>query len=369
MSSPFRQAAQHDTFTLLDGAKRWPLPGAARVQAGLKSDLDVQSIAGDGQAVVQLNEASGELRVALQMWEHEQWVAFRDVLTKLRRGTKDGPSVFTCAHPEVRARGIKRLYFVDESAETFSPRDGYRTTLTFREKLKDTSPIQAADTGSTGDAPTPSGPVAFSPDSTSAQGQQLVTTAAKHLYAVPPAKTRNGVNNIGESGYCSSWSRVVGTEAGMPDALFGRSALETAGLFRNAGLFLPWSVNAQQNLKPGDFVFYGATEKNPDGHVGMYVGTNAQGVPMVAGNNFVTYRQRGGLFDARGWPTGRDAQGKPVDARGLVPLTDLGTPSGIGKPSKALMPARPLIGPATPLRSITPANPPSQSQGVVGPPR
>ena len=342
-----RAGALHDTFELLDGNKRWTLPGIARVSAGLSSNVDTMSTPGDADQTSQVNEAAGQVQVQLTMWTHEQWEKYQHVLARLRNGTKDGPAVFTCAHPEVRARRIKRLYFKSEDASPYSPREGYKVTLTFTEQLKSKQKVASAGGGldflASYDAFGGSG---GGTPSTS-EGQAIYQAAVAHATSAPKP-TGNGVSNA-YPGYCSAWTRLVWQEThGGDRSLFGGSAVETEGRFKKAGQYITWTLAAQQSLRAGDLVFYPPTKKIPAGHVGIYDGNGG-----VLGNNFVTYKQRGGLFDASGKPTGRDAHGKPVDARGTVPIGNLGTPSGIGKPVKVQR--QTLQGPAAPLPAARPS--------------
>lgn len=345
-SSPMRAATLHDTFELLDGSKRWTLPGIARVTASLSSSVDTMPTPGDEDQVAQTNEAGGEVRVQLTMTDDAQWVQYQHVLNRLRKGTQDGPAVFTCAHPEVRARRIKRLYFKTEEAQPYSPKDGYRASLTFSEQVK----AKQAVTNANGDSIEyldGLGGGGSGAGQTSAEGQKIHEVAVAHT--VNPAKpTGNGVLSS-YPGYCSAWTRLVWQEThGGDRSLFGGTASETESRFKKAGQHITWTLAAQQSLQAGDLVFYPPTKKIPAGHVGIYDGNGG-----VLGNNFVTYKQRGGLFDASGKPTGRDAQGRPVDARGTVPIGDLGTPSGIGKPTKVGRPT--LQGPAAPLPATRPS--------------
>ncbi|MDV6376365.1 hypothetical protein [Deinococcus arenicola] len=353
MSSPMRAGPLHDAFTLLDGTKRWVLPGAARVTVSISAANDVMSVPGDDDEVAQVQEAGGEVKVQLTMWEHEQWTQYQHVLTRLRRGTKDGAAVFTCAHPEVRARRIRQLYFVSEEGTPYSPKDGYRVTLSFSEKVKakqavsnangdDLSFLTGYDTFSGGGG----GPVAAA--ASSAEGQALLDAALKNTVG-KPRPLGNGRDNDWP-GMCSAWTRQSWQDThGGDRKLFGESAVATERNFKTAGQYLPWTLAAQQSLSAGDLVFYGATKSNPYGHVGI-----SDGKGGVLGNNFVTYAQRGGVFDSTGKPTGYDRAGKKVDARGLVPIGQLGTPSGIGKPSKVAAGPR-LQGPAAPLPQNRPS--------------
>ncbi|WP_027480520.1 hypothetical protein [Deinococcus pimensis] len=341
MSSPFQDPAAYDTFTLLDGSKRHTFPGVARVQATLSPDLDESSTPGGGDAVAQLNEATGAVTVNLTMWTHDQWTTYQSRLQLLRRGTKDGPAVFTCAHPEVRSRRMKRLYFAGESSEPYTPRDGYRATLQFREKLKASDKVQAVEgedsynflngDGAGGGAGGGNAPV-------SGEGQKLALVAQQNLFNAPKL-TRDGRHNTSEPGYCDASTRVVWEEVYGPSNLFGGSAKDTEGRFRAANKSRPFGAVGERGLQAGDIVFYGG-DPSGFGHDGVYDGKG-----NVIGNNLVTYRERGGLFDAAGRPTGYDKFGRKVDARGAVPLYKLGTPTSVGRPSFGPEVGRGLTGP------------------------
>ena len=353
-ASPMRAPALHDTFTLIDGTKQWPLPGLARVTASLNANTDTMALPGEGEETAQVSEAAGEVKVTLIMTGDEEWRAYQHVLTRLRRGTQDGPAVFTCAHPEVRARRIKKLYFQTESLDAaYSAKDGYKVTLTFKEQVKVKAPVKPASDLSFlngydafSNPPPGTNPAGVSGLSTSQQRTYL--SAVSNLSGVPGV-TRSGVN-ASKPGMCSGWTWKAWTEAnGMADnKLFGGSAVDTEARFKAAGRHIPWSLAAQQSLKAGDLVFYGATKNNPFGHVGV-----ADGNGNVLGNNYVTYAERGGLF-VNGRPTGYDKQGRPVDARGTVPIGRLGNPSGIGK-AAPVSNVGVVQGPAAPLPQQRPS--------------
>lgn len=350
MSSPMRAGTLHDTFELLDGTKRWTLPGLARVSVGISASVDMMTVPGDEDQGTQTNEASGTVSVQLTMWTHEQWSQYQHVLARLRRGTQDGPAVFTCAHPEVRARRIKRLFFKSEEAQPYSPKDGYRVSLSFSEQVKTKQKVANTATGLDGLAAYDGLPGAGggTTTGTTTAGQAIYSASVANTTSAP-RPTGNGVDNS-YPGYCSAWTRLVWQDThGGDRSLFGGTAAQTEGNFKRSGQHIPWTLAAQQSLQAGDIVFYPPTRSVPQGHVGIYDGQGG-----VMGNNYVTYKQRGGLFDASGRPTGRDAQGRPVDARGTVPLAKLGTPSGIGKPEKISSGPR-VQGPAAPLPGQRPS--------------
>jgi hypothetical protein len=369
MSSPMKAPGLHDNFVLLNGAKRHPLPGIARVTVGLTANVDTQQPAGDSTAVTQLNESTAEVTVSLQMWTHEQWMAYQSLLGLFRRGTKSGPAVFTTAHPAVTARRVKRLYFVSEQDEPYNPAVGYKVSLKFAEKLKEKAQTQAVEssTASEVSAVLDSGspvPPAVTLQPISAEGARIVAAARANGPGTPAAKTRNGINDISEGGYCSSWQRVVGSTAGFPESLYGGTALETEARFRAARLSEPWSSASQSQLQIGSQIFY--PDPPGSGHVGTYMGLNAAGQPIVLSNNYVTYKARGGEFDTSGRPTGYDAAGKKVDARGEVLLSALGTPTSVAPP--AGRPITPRQGPAAPVPRNVPLPPNRPSQNVLRPP-
>jgi len=353
MTSPMRGHAAHDTFTLLDGSKEWKLPGTARVTASLSANTDEASVPGGTDEVSQLQEASGTVRVTLTMTTHEEWTQYRHVLGRLRRGTGDGPAVFTCAHPEVRTRGIKRLYFQEEQADPYSARAGYTVTLTFKEKIKKPQAVANTDDGTAYDYLVP--PPAGDAPATTKEGAAMASAAATALVSTP--KSAGNGKTTADAGYCSAWTRAVWQDThGGDRTLFGGSAVETEGRFRKAGQYIPWTLQAQKNLQAGDLVFYG-NDPSGFGHVGVYDGKGG-----VMGNNLVSYKDRGGLFDGAGRPTGYDAQGRKVDARGTVPIGSLGTPTGIGKPTKVSAATPVVQGPAAPL-------PPGRPSATVPGPR
>lgn len=340
MTSPMQSAQSHDVFVLLDGAKEWRVPGLARVQAGLSANTDEASVPGGEDQVAQLQEASGEVRVSITITEHADYVQYASVLARLRRGTQDGPAVFACAHPEVRARRIKRLYFQSEQADPYRASTGYQAVLTFKESLKAKAPVTNTDGAGGGFdflVPPPAASLGTTQD-----GAAILTAARANLLNTP-----RGVGIAGQDtsspGLCSAWTRTVWQDThGGDRRLFGGSAVQTEQNFKKAGMHLPWTLNAQRQLQAGDLVFYG-NDPSGFGHVGVYDGQGG-----VLGNNLVTYRKNGGVFDAAGRPTGRDAAGRKVDARGTVPIGSLGTPTGIGKPAPVT--AGPVVvGPAAPL--------------------
>lgn len=360
MSSPIAQPGLHDTFVLLNGSKRIVLPGTARVTVGLMANLDSQDVPGGGNAQAQLNESTGEVNVTLTMTEHAEWLRYRDVLAVLRRGTQPGGmAVFTCAHPEVTSRRIKRLYFNSEQAQPYSPKTGYIVSLTFKEQLKAKAQVTAVDDGAglvIPGAGTDVPPVTGSPAPTTPEGQRIITTALAMAGSKPIPVPGTGGKTTASAGLCSAFTREAWMATHNGDrSLFGGSANETEGRFKAARLTIPWNAAAQASLQAGDLVFYG-NDPSGYGHVGVYDGKGS-----VVGNNYVTYKQRGGLLDAAGRATGFDAQGRPVDARGTVPLGDLGTPTSIGKPSAQLVPKTLIQGPAAPIRTPRPASAPSNT--------
>lgn len=335
MTSPMRSAQSHDTFILLDGAKEWRIPGLARVQAGLSANTDEASVPGGEDQVAQLQEASGEVRVSITITEHADYLQYASVLARLRRGTLDGPAVFACAHPEVRARRIKRLYFQSEQADPYRASTGYQAVLTFKESLKAKAPVANTDTAQSFDFLAPGG--------TTADGTAILASAQSNLITDArdvgiPGKTSSS------PGLCSAWTRLVWQDThGGDRTLFGASAVQTENNFKKANMYVPWSQSAARTLQAGDLVMYG-NDPSGFGHIGVYDGSG-----NVLGNNLVTYRQRGGQFDGAGRPTGRDAAGRLVDARGSVPLSQLGTPTGVGKPGKITGPVPAFAGPEVPL--------------------
>lgn len=341
-SSPMTAPREHDVFVLLDGAKEWRLPGMAEVDTGLSANVDSMDVPGDETAVTQTQEASGEVEVKLTMWTAEQWDAYQHILGRLRRGTEQGPAVFTCAHPEVRARRIKRLYFQTEKQSPYSPREGYRVTLKFTETLKKKAQVQSLEGGQLVD-PAASGGGSGGGGSraaTTATGQAVYQAAVANLVNTPRSN-RQGTATTANVDNCSTWARWVGQDAGMDPGLFGASALETSANFRRAGLAQTYGPSSIQNMKLGDFVFYD-TVSRPWGHVGVVVGFDKDGMPLVAGNNRVSYRQSGNR-----------------DARGTVRMTSLGTPTSIGRAGGFANAPKPKLGPVAPAAT----NPPSAGVG------
>ncbi|THF70506.1 hypothetical protein E7T06_07315 [Deinococcus sp. Arct2-2] len=368
MTSPMNAPGLHDSFVLLDGAKRRPLPGVARVTVGLAANIDTQQPAGDSTAVTQLSESTAEVTVQLTMWTHAQWMAYQSLLQVFRRGTKTGPAVFTTAHPEVTARRVKRLYFVSEQGEPYNPAVGYKVSIKFSEKLKEKSATQSVGT-SEGSIDNAVGvdPSTGNTPANSEAGARVVAAARANGAGTPAAKTRNGVNDISEGGYCSAWQRVVGTQAGFPATLYGETALQTEAQFRAAKLSEPWSSASQGQLQVGSQIFYG-NDPSDSGHVGTYVGMRADGTPMVLSNNLVTYQARGGIIDrATGRATGYDSAGKKVDARGEVPLLGLGTPTSVAPPPG--QPVRVRQGPVAPAPTRSGATTPRPTPVALPPNR
>lgn len=365
MTSPMKAPALHDQLVLLDGSKRWPVPGVSRVQVGIAANTDTQNTAGEGTAVTQMNEATGEVSVDVMMWTSGQWQAYQSLLKLLRRGTKSGPALFTTAHPEIRGRGIKRLYFVSEQQQPYNPKDGYRASLKFSEKLKDKASAQAVgDQTAATDAAlgitSGGGQQPGTPASTT-QGN-AVYQAALTTSVGPPAPADGGRASTATPGYCSASVRVAATKAGMSPALFGGSALQTEGNFRKAGLSQTWGPDTMRNLQNGDIVFW-ANDPSNAGHIGVVTGRDKDGMPLVTGNNLVTYRQRGGRFDASGRPIDRH-----IDSRGTVRLDQLSSrnsqPTSVGRAGG--FKAAPTMGPAVPVGvplgapSRTPIKPPGR---------
>lgn len=355
----------HDTLVLLDGSKRWVVPGVSRVSVGLESNTDTQDNPGEGNTVTQLNEATAEVTVAVTMWTEEQWTAYQSLLARLRRGTKDGPAVFTSTHPEIRARRMKRLYFASEQADPYSPKTGYQAKLTFKEVLKDKSKTKAVqDDGQlvvpgVSSAPTPTGSLTAGPATTAAG--KAMQDAALAMVVGTPSPADGGRATTATPGYCSASVRLAGTKAGMDPKLFGASALQTESNFKRAGLSIPFGPDTLRNLQAGDTVFWG-NDPSGFGHAGIVVGRDKDGMPLIAGNNLVTYKNRGGRFDARGMPIDRN-----IDARGLVRLDQLNTrnsqPTSVGRPGGfPTSSARPV------QTTASPTLPPSRPSQIVPPP-
>lgn len=352
MTNPMKNPTPFDDFVLLDGAKRWPVPGVSAVTVNMAANLDTQATPGAGTQQTQLNEATCEIEVKVVMWTPEQYQAYLSLLAYLRRGTKTGPAVFTSAHPEVVARKVKRLYFESEQPTPYNPKDGYRVTLKFKEKLKDKTNTQAVDDGAVDSALGVGGISATAPNNAA---EAAVADSARRTTFQPPAPADGGRATTATPGYCSASARVSGVAAGMNPKLFGGSANSTKALFRQAGMLQAWRADSLRNLRPGQFVFF--DEPAGFGHVGIVTGFDQDGMPLVTGNNYVTYADKGGSFDRQGHPLNTN-----IDARGTVRLNRLGTPTAVGFPGG--VPSGPVVqGPAAPLP------PPSYapSRNVVGP--
>lgn len=350
MSNPMTTPHLHDRLVLLDGGKRWEVPGASQVKVTLQSNVDELEAPADGKQVVQLMEASADVEVDVTMWTAQQWDQYQHLLAHLRRGTKAGPAVFTSAHPELTARRVKRLYFISEANQPYSPKTGYRVTLKFKEKLKDKTRTQAVQDG--GEVTVPPNPRGGGPAAGNAK-EAAVAQAALATTIAPPAPADGGRANTAQPGYCSASVRVAATAAGVDPKLFGGTANATQANFARAGLTEPWNENSRRNLKPGQLVFF--KEPAGSGHVGVVTGFSPSGEPLVTGNNYVTYAQRGGTFDAGGRPVNQN-----IDARGTVPIGRLGQPVSVGYPGGR--PSGPRAeGPAAPL-------PPSRPSLKIAPP-
>ena len=290
MTSPMSNPRQHDRFALLDGSKELVLPGVAAVSASLEANTDSMEVPAGGTEQVELNPATGEVEVRLWMTEAEEWEAYQSILGRLRQGDgKGGVAQFVCAHPEVRSRRIKRLYFQSESAQTYNPKSGYQVTVKFSESLK-----KKAVAGGTGEenitVPTGGGAATGLPGGTGAgrgaageQGKRVYQEALSQLEG-RPYPSRDGTATTATPGYCSVWARWVGTKAGMSPGLFGGSAKATEANFRSAGLSRPWA--GPQNLQLGDFVFW-ANDPSGHGHVGVVVGFAPDGMPLIANNSLI----------------------------------------------------------------------------------
>lgn len=348
MTSPMKAPALHDQLVLLDGSKRWSVPGWSRVQVTLAANTDTQATPGGGNAVTQLNEATGEVDVQVTMTTAAQWTAYQSLLKMLRRGTKSGPAVFTSAHPEIRARGIKRLYFVSEAAQPYSPKDGYRVGLKFSEKLKDNAAAAGVDATQLV-VPTASPVVSGGGGATpTAQGQQVSAAMLASMIA-PPAPADGGRANTAMPGYCSASVRVALVKAGVPASMFGGTALQTEANFRKAGWSQTWGPDSMKNLTVGSTVFF-ANDPSGSGHVGVVTGFDKDGMPLISGNNLVT------------------AKTNPRDARGTVRLDALTTvnsqPTSVWIPGRTAASPR-VQGPVLPIvpqgaPSRTPINPPGR---------
>lgn len=288
MTSPMKNPAQHDRFALLDGSKELVLPGIASVTAGLRANTDTMEVPGEGNQQAELNPATGEVEVRLWMHEAEQWEQYQSILGRLRQGDgKGGPAQFTCAHPEVRSRRIKKLYFQSEDAQPYNPRDGYRVTLKFSESLKKAASSATLNGQGNGSDWNPGGtdaPAGTGGGTPTEQGNRVYQAAMGHLPPDRPAPADGGRANTGVPGYCSAFARVVGTRAGMSASLFGASAKQTEANFRSAGISRPWT--GPQNLQKGDFVFW-ANDPSGYGHVGVVVGFAADGMPLIANNSSI----------------------------------------------------------------------------------
>jgi len=374
----------HDTFVLLIGSKRIVLPGTARVTVGLAANLDSQDTPGGGNTQAQINEPTGEVSVQLTMTEHAEWLKYRDVLAIFRRGTEKTPpptaaeikagttppinrmSIFACAHPEVTSRRIKRLYFVSEQSQPYSPRTGYIVSLVFREQLKAKTGVLPSDDGTglkipgSGSGTGPSLTGGRAAVSTSAEGQKVLAAAQRNLVATP-RYSRDGYHTTASGGYCSTFARYVWQDSGGDPKYFGDTALQTEGRFKSAELSIPWSAAAQASLQPGDLIFF-AHDKSGAGHVGVWDGKN------VISNSMVTYLAKHGKVDAAGRATGFDAAGRPVDARGVTSISALGTPTSIGKPALRLVPKKLIQGPPAPISSAPQGQPALSSAPSNNPP-
>lgn len=341
MTSPMKAPRLHDELVLLDGSKRWPVPGWSRVQVTLAANTDTQATPGGGNAVTQLNEATGDVDVQVTMTTAAQWTAYQSLLKMLRRGTKGGPAVFTSAHPEIRARGIKRLYFVSEAAQPYSPKDGYRVSLRFSEKLKDNAAAAAVDATPLvvpGSTPVVSSGGGAAPTT---QGQQVSAAMLRSLLE-PPGPADGGRASTATPGYCSASVRVPLVKAGVPATLFGGTALQTEANFRKAGLSQTWGPDSMTNLTVGSTVFF-ANDPSGAGHVGVVTGFDTDGMPLVSGNNMVT------------------AKTNPRDARGTVRLDALTTANS--QPTSVWIPGRTASSPRTqgPVLPIVPQGAPSRT--------
>lgn len=336
-SSPMTAAKLHDNLVLLADGKRWPVPGASMVTVTLSANTDSQDLPADGKAVTQLNEAAGEVSVKVTMWKAEQWDAYQSLLAHLRRGTKDGPAVFTSTHPEIRGRRIKRLYFVSEEGGGYSPKGGYSATLKFSEKLKEKDKAAAVgDTGTLNVPGAPGGAGSGGNGGSPTEAESKVLKAAVANLSNQPRPSRDGRSNSATPGNCSVWARWTGADAGVPDKLFGASAMATQALFRGAGMWGPWDLNSQKNLRAGQFVFF--PEPVGLGHIGVVMGFDKDGMPLVAGNSYATAKF-----------------GSGKDARGIVRMNQLGVPTGVGYPGGA--PSGPKIfGPTAPLPQNMPSS-------------
>lgn len=346
-----RTPEQTDTFVLLDGGKEWKLPGLAQVEAGLNANNDTLEAPGDEDAVTQLQEATGDVEVKLTMWEHEQWDQYQHVLNRLRRGTEEGPAVFGCSHPEVRARRMKRLYFVAEQAQPYTPKDGYRTTLKFSEKQKAKAAVKGTGDADSDGISAALGIAAGTQAGADAARARVVQAATAALVG-RPAPADGGRATTAQGGYCSAWARAAGVSAGLDPKLFGVSAQATEANFRQANLSRTWDAASLRELQPGDFVFWG-NDPSGFGHVGIVIGRAADGMPLIAGNNLVTYLKNGGRLSPEGKAIDRN-----IDARGVERLDHLSTPrsqpTSVGRPGG--FPSTPRVqGPAAPLRPDRPS--------------
>lgn len=351
-SSPMKAPKLHDNLVLLDGGKRWPVPGASTVRVTLAANNDDQPLPAEGNEVTQLHEATAEVDVSVQIWTSAQWDQYQHLLAHLRRGRKEGPAVFTSAHPEIAGRKVKRLYFVSETGGEYRPNSTYKASLKFSEKLKEKDKAQAL--GDNGQIVIPGSPGATGvTTATSASGQAVMRAVAASMPPNPPQPADGGRATTATPGYCSASIRVIGTAAGMNPKLFGASANATAANFQSAGLAKRWGPDTQGSLQQGDMVFW-QNDPSGFGHVGVVVGKDTDGMPLIYGNNLVTYKQKGGTFDAAGRPINTS-----IDARGTVRLDQLSTPKSqptlVGRPGGWGAVTPPRQGPPVPIPTYLPS--------------
>ena len=337
MSSPMSSPHLHDKLVLLGGGKRWEVPGLSRVQVGLAANNDVQALPAEGDAVTQLNEASGTVEVRVEMWTGAQWKEYQQLLAHLRRGAKDGPAVFTSAHPEIAGRKIKRLFFVSEQGDAYQAGGTYKATLKFSEKLKEKSPVAALGSGGIDLPPTPGSgtPSHWGSGVTTASGRAVADAMVRSMQA-PPVPVGNRGETTATPGFCSASVRVGVTAAGVPREMFGGTALATEANARRMGLGRSWQPGVVQ---VGDMVTW-ANDASGSGHIGVVVGFDkADGMPLLAGNNLVS------------------ASKNPRDARGVVRMDQLS--SSKSQPTTIIRPGgwgatpapkpEPMIGPPAPV--------------------
>lgn len=182
MADPFRSPSLWESLTLIGSKGRTVFPGKVSLSVrpgGLKED-EAPLKGQDGATRTFLGYQDAEATAEVQIWNAEQFNRLRKVLElyRNRRGSK--PEVLQVVHPELALHGIRQMYLFALEVQPYSPVEGYRMTLNFREwqgetrnKTKKSSQIKGGGAGE---------------DFTAADGRDIALPSAQRALANPPTK-------------------------------------------------------------------------------------------------------------------------------------------------------------------------------------